>query len=73
MGRKGIRIEGIVRKEKEKGKYYCGRYLLTIPKDGRFQEGDTIRVIESTENSQEHFLNEEGLEVDRFASIVIKK
>lgn len=65
--------EGIVRKEKEKGKYYCGRYLLTIPKDGRFQEGDTIRVIESTENCQEHFLNDEGLEVDRFASMPIKK
>lgn len=62
----GYDYEGIIKKSEETGRFYCGRYLLEKPKDGRYQEGDTIRIIKSEENTKEHFLNEDGDKVDRF-------
>jgi hypothetical protein len=60
--------EGVVKLEREKGIYYCGRFLLQLPRDGSIQEGDTIGIIESQENTQEHFLNEDGNKIDRFVN-----
>ena len=57
--------EGIVRKREDTGRYYSGKYSLANPKDGRYKEGDTIRIIKSEENDYK-FCSEEGEEVDRF-------
>lgn len=59
---------GIVRQHKSTGRYYSGKYLLANPKAGRYQEGDTIIVIESKENDYK-FWSEEGWEVDRFVHL----
>lgn len=59
---------GIVRQHEDTGRYYSGKYLLANPKDGRYQEGDTILVIESKENDCK-FWSEEGWEVDRFVHL----
>lgn len=59
---------GIVRQHEDTGRYYSGKYLLANPKDGRYQEGDTILVIESKENDYK-FWSEEGWEVDRFVHL----
>lgn len=59
-------FEGIVRKREGIGWFYCGRYLLEKPKDGRYQEGDTIRITTSEENTKECFLSDEDNIVDRF-------
>lgn len=60
--------EGVVKQEREKGIYYCGRFLLQLPRDGSIQEEDTIGIIESQENTQEHILNEDGNKIDRFVN-----
>lgn len=62
----GYDCEGVVKKNEETGRFYCGRYLLEKPKDGRYQEGDTIRIKKSEENTKGCFLNEDGDKVDRF-------
>ena len=60
--------EGIVRKREDTGRYYSGKYSLANPKDGRYKEGDTIRIIKSEENDYK-FCSEEGEEVDRFVHL----
>ena len=59
---------GIVRQHEDTGRYYSGKYLLANHKDGRYQEGDTILIIESKENDYK-FWSEEGWEVDRFVHL----
>jgi hypothetical protein len=57
--------EGVVKKDAATGRYYCGNFLLDNPKDGRYQEGDRIRILNSTDNKWT-FVSEEENEVDRF-------
>ena len=56
--------EGVVKKKGET--YYCGRFLLERPKNGKYQDGDTIQIIKSEENKRHSFFNKEGIEVNRF-------
>jgi hypothetical protein len=57
--------EGVVKKDAATGRYYCENFLLDNPKDGRYQEGDRIRILNSTDNKWT-FVSEEENEVDRF-------
>ena len=63
---KQIEFEGVVKKRSETNDYYCGRFLLQKPKDGKYQDGDTIQILKSEENKRRSFFSDEGIKVDRF-------
>lgn len=64
--------EGIVKKKGDRV-YYSGIYMLEFPKDGRYQEGDKIRIKKSRE-IREPYKIKDNEELTRFVNLYhIKK